>query len=377
MKKYIAGLLSLLVFGCELIVDIDVPFERPQLTLNSIFHDDSLWTAHISLNRHILNDTPFQKVDNALVVLYQNNLPIDTLTGNRNGKYQSSAGKPIAGNTYEIRATADNFGTVTARSYIPLPAPITNVEIAKSSSVDGVPENTVRLKFEDDPAAQNYYQIILETEDETVDFQTGLIRLFRRRVGIVSADPASQDENPNSWEGIIFKDIFFNGKETDISFKTLGYFQNAGSFIITLRTLGEDCYKYKTTAQLQHSTSGDPFAQPVNVYNNVENGFGIFAGFSQSVYAVSNPRPIINSITPLRGKPGDHIIITGENFTTTSQSFPSVMFNGTPYPTSGQPVRITEHEMEVIIPSKAISGKIYVSNGGRVTVSDVSFEVIN
>jgi hypothetical protein len=43
-------------------------------------------------------------------------------------------------------------------------------------------------------------------------------------------------------------------------------------------------------------TSGDPLAQPVNAYNNIQNGFGIFAGYSASVYRRTKPKPVILSI---------------------------------------------------------------------------------
>ncbi|MFP4340863.1 MAG: DUF4249 family protein [Cyclobacteriaceae bacterium] len=32
---------------------------------------------------------------------------------------------------------------------------------------------------------------------------------------------------------------------------------------------------------LQLDTDGNPFAEPVPVYNNIMGGYGIFAGFSQ------------------------------------------------------------------------------------------------
>ena len=47
-----------------------------------------------------------------------------------------------------------------------------------------------------------------------------------------------------------------------------------------LRTLSEDQYRYQRTRILQEFSEGDPFSEVVPVYTNVENGFGIFAGYS-------------------------------------------------------------------------------------------------
>lgn len=42
-----------------------------------------------------------------------------------------------------------------------------------------------------------------------------------------------------------------------------------------LRKVSHSYYQYKETKHLQDKLSGDPFAEPVPVYNNIENGVGI------------------------------------------------------------------------------------------------------
>lgn len=38
-------------------------------------------------------------------------------------------------------------------------------------------------------------------------------------------------------------------------------------------------YNYKETLALQSSINNNPFAEPVSVYSNIRNGYGIFAGY--------------------------------------------------------------------------------------------------
>ena len=378
MKKYPVLFLLLCLMGCELIVDIDVPFEHEQLTLNSIFNPDSVWTASLSLNRHILDGQPIKRVDNALVIVYQDGAPIDTLLHQSNGNYESRSGKPFIGINYQIRAVAEQYQPVVGRSQIPMPAPIISVEVTKGTKPDGQPDNTVFVRFQDDPAVQNYYEIALEQTGEYIGPPTPVIIPYRQFVRIESDDLGIENVNTNSIESIVFKDIFFNGKEAEVSFKALGSdIKYAGSINVYLRTLSKDDYQYKTTAQLQDDTSGNPFAQPVNVYNNIENGFGIFAGFSQSSFTVSNPRPVISDISPMTGKPGDHIIIAGENLMIPPYGFPTVYFTGVELLEFSQTVRVTETEIEVIVPQNAVTGKIYVRSSDLVATSDGDFEVIN
>jgi hypothetical protein len=360
-------------------VDIDVPFPQADLTLNSFFHADSVWTATLTLNKSILDVTPRKRIENGLVIIYHEDIPIDTLEHIVNGVYRSDSGKPIPGNTYEIRATAEGYNPVSGRSYAPVPAEITKVEVIDGTTIEGYPESTIRVTFTDDPESTNYYQIFLEAETDFIIHESGQVGTSRARLGIESDDPAVQNNDEIGYDGLFMKDILFNGSEGIISFKTTGSnIQHYQHVIATVRTLSTDHYNYKISGSLQQNTSDNPFAQPVNVYDNIEDGFGIFAGFSEYHYAVGEPppRPVINSISPMRGKAGDHVIIQGENFWELAAYTGTVIFSGDRRGVPAQIVNATSTELEVIIPQIAITGKIFVGNLSRMTVSDDAFEII-
>lgn len=281
--------MATLCSGCELIVDVNVPVEKPALTLNAFMVQDSLWTAHLSLSRHILNDDPYPPVDNGFVVIHHQGAPVDTLESTGDGWYIGGS-VPLAGEAYEISATTATHGTVRSSSYIPLPVEISGVEveIPQTSGGSGSSEENIsmRLRMRDRPGEKNYYQVLLMIERKSRDWNTGQERLMRHLVHVSSQDPSIDYENVDSYEGIYFKDVLFEGKEVNLSLRA-NYWEVGsakGKLIFLLRTISEDYYRYKTTALLQNETSGDPFAQPVGVYNNIENGFGIFGGFSQSVF---------------------------------------------------------------------------------------------
>ena len=54
-----------------------------------------------------------------------------------------------------------------------------------------------------------------------------------------------------------------------------------GDFVIELRTVSEAYYLYHITLSRQVNTD-NPLSEGVVVYDNVENGEGIFAGYSSS-----------------------------------------------------------------------------------------------
>ena len=51
--------------------------------------------------------------------------------------------------------------------------------------------------------------------------------------------------------------------------------------------ISEAYYQYLKTARLHDDTLANPFAEPLNVYGNVENGYGIFAGYSSRTFELT------------------------------------------------------------------------------------------
>lgn len=367
MKRPFILIATYLLFSCELIVDVDVPFERKEVTVNSMFTPDSLWTVQLNYNRHILDNEPFEEINNATVIIYDGGQPIDTLINIGSGRYRSDTGKPEFDKLYSIEVIAPGYNTLQSVSYMPRPAPITGIEMYES----GLDYTTViKVKLKDDPAEENFYELFVENENEWYNLLENKVETFYHRFQLTSDDPAIQNDNGSFGNNIVFKDALFNGKEVELAFKIAASgFMNTSSFTITLRTLSEDGYNYRRTASLHDMTSGDPFAQPINVYNNIKNGFGIFAGYSASIYSKGKPKPVITGINPPSGKPGDHIFITGENFPVPPNDFVRVIFQ---QGLIGQIVYATATQIEVIVPQTAVSGKIVVQ-GSRVVVSKDDF----
>jgi hypothetical protein len=391
MKKTITIISCLLLAGCELVFEVDVPFEGQQLTVNAPFTPDSVWKATVSLNRFILNEPPFERIENAEVAVYQDGVFIDNLIHQRDGIYKSQHTKPLPGNNYEIRVSAANYPPVIGKSNLPPAAPITNVTILNSKEdINGVEQSTIRLTFQDDPEATNYYQVVVLKRYEEVRPRIGfVVRTYTLQ--ITSDDPLVQNENPVESDGLLLKDNLFNGKEAEISFKVPAglYFYDYN--IICLRTVSEDYYKYMTTSQLQNRTATDPFSQPVHVHTTLENGFGIFAGYNQSTFEYGFPQPVITSITSMQGVPmkasvGDIVIINGSNLENCFVHFTSAtgtiqadvslgIISYNDVVTYG--LKNTDNKKIVRVPPNSVTGKIYVWNLKRVAVSETDFEIIN
>lgn len=279
----------MLFAGCELVVDVDVPVEPPVLTLNAFMIQDSIWSAQLSLSRHILDEADHQPVTDGVVVMYQGGHAVDTLVGDGNGLYTGD-NTPEPGEAYEIRATSATYGVVSGTSYVPQPVEIGSVEVdlpeGPGPGGSFVDKFFIKLRMKDRAGEENFYQITAFVEQRWRDGRTGETQITRRMLLMSSKDPSIDNENVGSSEGIFFKDLLFDGREITLSLESEYWQIQSGPARVYffLRTISEDFYRYKTTALLQNETSGNPFAQPAGIYNNIENGFGIFGGFSQSFF---------------------------------------------------------------------------------------------
>lgn len=278
---------ALLVISCELIVDVDVPETLPTLAINSFFAPDSSWQAIVHVNRNILDHEPFKEVPDARVVIYHEGTPLEILTYNHDdSSFQSSSGNvPAVGQHYEIRVEAPGYPSVRAASYVPEPVNITGVEVTIPDA--GSEDILYTLRFQERPHEVNYYEI--RVEEEWLDYvQTPTGEITRRSVHIAylfSDDPVFNDnEAASDGKSLLFKDVLLDGKEASIRFRS-DNITMADKIIyrIYLSTVSKDFYLHQSTAKLQDFYKGDPFAQPVNVYTNVESGFGVFSGYSQDV----------------------------------------------------------------------------------------------
>lgn len=285
MKKYLFLLLILVVSSCELVVDVDIPLEKNKLVVNSLFNPDSTWKARVSLSRHILDEAPFSYVENAQLVVFEGETAIDTLKFDSLGYYRSANGRPVAGKDYSIRASAPGYDEALAFSSCPKDLQAEFSAIQSTVGEDGRPEYAFTINLQDSPG-QDFYQVMAIAEYRYTNPYTGQGFVNRSNVQLWSDDEGIDDDEIANFEGFFFPDVLFDGKNFSINAKMQPNMWGGNAklkYYIYFRSVSQDYYKYKTTSLLQNYTSGDPFAQPVNVYTNIENGLGVFAGFTQKV----------------------------------------------------------------------------------------------
>ncbi|MFQ5636990.1 MAG: DUF4249 family protein [bacterium] len=86
------------------------------------------------------------------------------------------------------------------------------------------------------------------------------------------------------FEDAYFDDALFDGEFYDLDISFYNYSEPIEMFIVVLLTTSESYYNFHKSVDQQNATEDNPFAEPVPIYTNIENGLGVFAGYSSFVY---------------------------------------------------------------------------------------------
>lgn len=275
-------LFALILGACEKEIKLKEEEVEPRIVVNSLFEaGDTIW-VDLSESRNILYEGTLPKISNADAKLLDGNgAVIGAFIMEEAGKYYTTDVFPVAGSQYGISVNAPGLKSVKATSETP--ALIT--EITVDTARTGSDKINFKIQFTDDGSQKNYYGITIAYHgfyaDGTGEFTEYVDSYFSTKEYFVANGDSDIDGERYAQE-FFFKDDIFNGQT--ISFTGTKYLYDTGTtgnyFIITVKSMSEDLYKYKLSYLKYLEADGSPFAEPVQVYSNVEDGFGIFGGAS-------------------------------------------------------------------------------------------------
>jgi hypothetical protein len=247
--------------------------------LNGIIGNDSLIKVNLSYTGRI-NDSSFDKEDAARVIISTTD-GIDSLVNQSDGFYLSSLiAEP--GKIYNCFVNIrDEFALASCDTIPPLPV-LTEVVFNPFACVDqeGSTYPSVEISFANNPDISSYYEIKIWLFNYNVD-EANLINI---------TDPVLLNEG-------LPLPLFSNKLITSDKYAmTINY--NSGSsynnmpFIIELRAVSRNYYNYVRSKYIyelgRYPEFGD-VAVPQSLYSNIENGYGIFAGYSNVFSDTINP----------------------------------------------------------------------------------------
>ncbi len=303
--------------ACEQVIDPDLPEHSPRLVVHSLFTSDGGWSARVGRSSGILEPLPSgdRSVADAAVKLLAGERVIGELKFNEAARvyvFEDSALQ--AGETYSLQVSAPGFETIRATDTVPRPVPtsILSYRIPSSRSESGTRGDfSIELEIQDPPGEANYYQISLYLVftgrgatrlEETLSTRDPSIMADNR------VDESPFEEGTFEGEAPYFRDTLFDGRTHEIELIYTGVWSQRGDVVqeaevaeaeddqgpvdfstayLQVLYISETYYEYLKTARLHDNTRDNPFAEPLNVYGNVENGYGIFAGYTSQTFELA------------------------------------------------------------------------------------------
>ena len=278
-----------LLTSCTKEIVIDLPDHEGKLVINSLFSPDTLLCVHVSRSR-VITDTFFIQ-ETAPVVVLKYAEKADTFQSTGNGYYVSQTLIPKVETNYSIEVFSMEHGIATASDKIPEETPFEVINYVQEAGIDGEGYNfsSITIRFNDSPVEKNYYELMLKKE-------FAISKKKSTKLWSWSNDAVIKNEGfiNDVSDNLFFSDELINGKSHTLAFNfyhSLDESNIASHFFIHFRSVSVNYFLYKKKLMLHFENQigdiWDGTGNPVNLYSNVENGYGIFAGYSENTDTVT------------------------------------------------------------------------------------------
>ncbi|MEA2042553.1 MAG: DUF4249 domain-containing protein [Bacteroidota bacterium] len=284
---FITGL-AFLINACRTPADIDLEDIDDKIVLNSIYSPDSCIKIYLQNQYSVLDggraDNP-EYLKQAEVYLYEDNVPVDTLQHTIDAEYISEI-YPKIGSKYSVDVHAQGYPSVHAEDIVPETVPIDTVTYERFSYVYyHAYQHKIFISFTD-PPGKNYYMFY--------DIDSN---------GSQSTDPVIDEYKPKHGYNIIFafNDELFDGQtyELEIISNLSSYWNREEGAVLRykLHSISEEFYTFCKSVNAQSPKHTDDIfelyssgiTEPVLIYSNVEDGLGIFGGYSTAIDSLFIP----------------------------------------------------------------------------------------
>lgn len=314
-----------------------------KMVVNSFIEPDSIIKVTVAGSKPIPGlKSNFNWIDNATIKLFVDGKEHETLKAHKietnnykNNNYYSKNNSPNTvycseitaekGKNYKLEIQHPTYGTAKCQTTVPEPVQIISVDTIFA----GIPQYNneyniynVKIKFKDPENQTNYYRLIAQINqgafrkkmidgiaiDSAVVVQENYLQIHDPVI-----NPEQEDANDFLFGSPInpfniFTDELINGREYVVNFNIHLYnhkrtegvdLLSKGEFNhvkFILQSITHDTYLFLKSKYLHHYYDGDLFAEPVQVYSNVENGLGILGGQSSSVVTFEHGNYPVDSV---------------------------------------------------------------------------------
>jgi len=267
------------------IIDLEIPMHESRLSITAHLSNlDSLVMVHVSHTAGILDNKPSVPLKDAIVSLYEDGGQlVSQFTYQEVGLESTGQGEVLiqdifisdkinfkAGMAYTLKVEDQDYGVSETIQYFPSEIPILSATYQADgvTDVSGNRANEIALSFQDNPMEKNYYlaSVFLATKDSMQQ----VIRAFPT---ISPADPIAKKIE----KGLLFSDATFDGQQYTLQMAISNLdIQEGDRLYVQLYTISEDRYLFEQGVKTYEDSAENPFAEPIILHENIDNGNGIF-----------------------------------------------------------------------------------------------------
>ena len=277
------------LWSCEEAVDLDLEVPKSRLVISSSFIPDQPVVLQLSATQPRGAD-PVGPIMDARVTLYEGMDLAEELTyfpspeSDRPGIYRTKKFRPQAGHQYTIHVSALGYDPVTAISTIPEAIGINSLAVTgmSVSEQEGTALYDYHLLVDyADPANQtNYYdlRILQMVVPFKLDSRGDTVRLQPYVKSVQT--PVHQTFNGQVVSILLQDKPMAPVLDVHLQCRLDPRSELLGQVIAELRTVSPEYYFYQRSINRPDELLNSGLKDPVIIFNNVDQGLGVFAGYT-------------------------------------------------------------------------------------------------
>lgn len=303
MRKVLIYWCFLILIGCTEKADIQLDYSE-SVVINLLLNPDTaaLFTPILSIPVEGREIKPLTDLE---ISFYENGDEFETVIYDQAMEGYRLTGALSTGQTYSVQFEFAGK-EVTAETYIPDSINlgfVASTPLVYRTAFDQ-PYNQINLQIID-PAGEQFYMVrvrcknydfnhLWDPNDTIMHFHAYTYNSLRSTDPVILSEayfPHTVQDDQKSFPFLVFSDRLFDGEKYNLSLYYSTPFVVTGKGVymydhhieLFVYSISEEMYQYMSSYLLQSdSRSGNILSgrlDPVNVYSNIENGYGIFGGY--------------------------------------------------------------------------------------------------
>lgn len=274
MKKLLLICIPVLFISssCRKLVQDEFNDFDSKITVNSILIEDEFAQIHISLTDE-LNEYELKNISNAGIEMYNQDSVLLSFNYVENGIYVSDY-IVKENDSFKLKVNTDN-DCVTAKCLIPESPEILDFYVVENAWVD----DEGRLKPE-------VHFTIVNNKFENQYFEAYILIYKETDLSLERGYPVLQFDN-------IGKEIDSISQIVKIGITSYSYPPEKYKYQLIIKSVDKNYYEYVKSLEDYNLSRYPDFSNstivPTNLFTNIENGYGIFCGYSQAISDTIEP----------------------------------------------------------------------------------------